>query len=520
MAKNKTKDEKDEKDFKKFLLAKSALLAGDMPQYENPWLYKENYTLRINDFDDFRTIVKDCRFFYRRDALASTTINKLVDIGINDLLITKNGLPDNEFRVFEGLKYKLLSFAEDMALEFLISGLVFPEIKFATQTKEQIKDMGITVKKKDSLILPATMWVRDPNSIKIKDSILTDIPSYFLEIPEEMIFFILNEGTYNDGTQDLELYAKILAYYPEFVAQIRAGKREVLLKKSENAIRRRVLTDGPYPTPYLMAAIDPLKHKRTLRRMDYSVATKVLSAILHVKIGSDEFPMTEGEEDLARMADLKNTLLWRNVRTETIENIFQLFTDHTVEMNWVFPDTEALLNEGKYKDINEDIIFALGFPRTLIVGESERSGTSNPEYAAMSPVKTMENFREKILEVLKYVVTEVSERNKFKAVPNIVFAPINLHDFKTYVEGLDKLFQSGALSREDYAKPFGFEFSDQFEKRMKEQKELEKAGVSEYGASPFSKKPEVNPNGGNTADNNTDPKKANTTKVDKNESKK
>ena len=63
MAKNKTKDEKDEKDFKKFLLAKSALLAGDMPQYENPWLYKENYTLRINDFDDFRTIVKDCRFF-------------------------------------------------------------------------------------------------------------------------------------------------------------------------------------------------------------------------------------------------------------------------------------------------------------------------------------------------------------------------------------------------------------------------------------------------------------------------
>ena len=46
-----------------------------------------------------------------------------------------------------------------MAMEYLISGLVVPEIKVGVLTKDQVKELGI--KKYDSLKYPISLWLRD-----------------------------------------------------------------------------------------------------------------------------------------------------------------------------------------------------------------------------------------------------------------------------------------------------------------------------------------------------------------------
>ena len=110
-------------------LAKSEFrISEDPTRVVNPWNVKPTNT-KPTDTREFISLVNKCRFFYKKDPLTSTTINKLVEIGINDLTFSKNGLSDNEFRVFTGMEHDLLLFAEDMALEFLISGLVVPEVK-------------------------------------------------------------------------------------------------------------------------------------------------------------------------------------------------------------------------------------------------------------------------------------------------------------------------------------------------------------------------------------------------------
>jgi len=137
-----------------------------------------------------------------------------------------------------------------------------------------------------------------------------------------------------------------------------------------------MLADAEYPIPYLYPGLESYKHKRNLRRMDYSIASRVISAILHVKAGSDEFPLTEDQQDV--LDDLESKFHWREGISPTdIERVFTLFTNHTIELNWVFPDVEALLNDKKYDAVNKDIILALGFPRILITGETERSFTSD-----------------------------------------------------------------------------------------------------------------------------------------------
>src|SRR5689334_3755846 len=341
----------------------------------NPWTDPLKAKDKKVDYDEFVKVISLCKFFYKTEPVVSTVVNKLVEIGINDLVISKNKLSDNEFRVFTSIKPKLLDFAEQMAQEFMLSGLVVPEVGWdKNKDKEFIFSLG--VKKYTSLILPDSLTLRDPSTIKIYSSWLGDEPSFFIKIPEEVIKFIKSKGKLANGKQDDELYKKLVAQFPDFVKLVNKGEKEVPLE-NEHIIRRKYTADNPYPIPYIGATLDALQHKRKMRRMDYTLIDKVISAILHVKVGDKDFPITESEEDQAYLDNLRAQLRMRGNSDQLMERIFQLITNHTVSMEWIFPNVEILLKETKYDDINQEILFGLGFPRVLITGEAAKSGTSN-----------------------------------------------------------------------------------------------------------------------------------------------
>lgn len=469
----------------------------------NPWTDPYKAKDKKVDYDEFVKLNSLCRFFYKSEPVVSTVINKLVEIGINDLVFSRNGLSDNEFRLFTALKPRLLEFSEQMAQEFMLSGLVVPEIGYEkNKDKEFIFSLG--VKKYTSLTLPESMSLRDPSTIKIKTSWLGDKPSFFIKIPEDIIKFIKNKGKYPDGKEDKELYESMVKQFPDFVKAVNKGDKELPILDTDNIIRRKYTADNPYPIPYISPSLDALQHKRKLRRMDYTLIDKVISAILHVKVGSDEFPVTEAPEDQEYLDELRSQLRMRANSDQLMERIFQLVTNHTVEMKWVFPDSQILLNEKKYDDINQEILFGLGFPRVLITGEAAKTGTSDPELAMLAPVKTMENFRGKIIEVVRDICTETSMRNNFKSAPLVEFAQLNLHAFADFMTALEKLYNASALSRTDLARVLGYDFLDQLEKLDAENKELEKRGLPTVGPNPFGS-PQTNV-GGNNPNNegNTD----------------
>jgi hypothetical protein len=450
----------------------------------NPWAPTDVDKMDTLDIKEFRKVVEACRFFYRRDPLASTVLNKMVEIGITKIEFSKNGISKTEAAVYEGIKDKLAEFAEAMAMEFLISGLVVPEMKFAPVVKDDLLDLSI--KRYDHLQLPVSMWIRDPNTIVVNQTILSDQPSYYVEIPAEFITFIQARGQYPDGTWDKVLYENIVAYYPQLIMAIEAGEKTILLD-NKNVIRRKMMSDTAYPIPYLYPAIEPLKHKRNMRRMDYSIAARVISAIQLVQLGSDLFPITEQDQD--QFEDIKTQMLWRNGTGRDVERIFQLFANHTLKITWVTPPVDALLNESKYKDINEDIISALGFPRILITGETLRSSSSDAQFSSISAVKTMENFRSKIRVVLQDIINKVAKLNSFKNTPRVFFAPLQIVDFTTFVTAIQALYDSGNLSRTSFAEIFGFSWEDEMEEKMDEQKVLEASKLPEFAPAPFSPAP-------------------------------
>lgn len=438
------------------------------------WAPSDVDKLEVVDFKEFHKLVDQCRFYYRKDPIAGTVINKLVEIGISDLTLEKKGFSPNEIRIFEGVLAKVKDFMENCALEYLISGLVVPEIKYAAVSKNDLIELGI--KKYTTLTLPVSMWLRDPKTIKINSTMVTDKPSYYVILPEELILFIKNKGVYPDGTEDKELYQKLATYYPEFVLQVERGKTEILLE-NDLIVRRKPLSDSPYPTQYLLPVVEALKHKRNLRRMDYSIASRVISAIMLIRMGNDEYPVTEDDEDA--FESIRNQMTWRNSYGRDVERIFQLFGNHTLEIDWVFPPVEALLNEAKYREVNQDIFFGLGFPRILTTGETERTQTSDPEFATMSPVKSMENMRDKLLPIAQSIIREIALSNNLKDYPKIEFKPINLHTFSTFMQSMISLFNTGNISRTTLDEQFGIVWEDELTMQKEEQAALEAAGMDE-----------------------------------------
>lgn len=451
---------------------------------DNPW--RQTDKMEAPDHKEYSEVVKACRFFYRHDPIASSTINKMVELGINEIRFKSNGLSENEMRVFDSIKFELEEFCEAIMKEWLISGLIIPEISYTAVPKAKLKELGI--KKYETLVLPTSLWLRDPESVKIKSPAFSNEISYFIKIPDELISFIMNKGKYGDGTADPALYAKLLAEYPEFVTEVQAGKTEVLLE-NDLIMRRNPLADSPYPTPYLYSAIEALKHKRNLRRMDYSIASRVIGAIQLFKLGDKDFPITadNGEEEFNYV---KNQMFYRN--TQDFERIFQMFANHTLQIEWVYPPTEALLNDKKYIEINQDIIFSLGFPRVLIVGENERTGTGDNEYAMLSPSRTIENIRKKITFIINKIAKSIAEYNNFKTYPTLYFKPLSLYDYGTLLKSLADLYATGGISSTTYAEELGYSWDDEVNKREKEKKVLDEKELDPFPARPFSQNPNQN----------------------------
>lgn len=475
-------------------LARAAFLTNTVG-FSNPWGSDEYDRLEFSSFfkkDEYeknKELIQNCRFFYKHDPLAATTINKMIDIGITPIIVDQGSLSVSEYAAIKSMRKQVQEFLEVIALEFLISGLAIPEITYKEFPKIDLTRYGI--KRYQSLILPESLFIRDSATIKINQSFLSDKPSYFVKIPDSVIQFIISGGTYVDGTVDKVAYAKLATYYPELIVKVKNGETEILLE-NDSIIRGKYLTDSPYPIPYLSPALESLKHKRNIRRMDYSIAARVIGAIQHVTLGSDEFPAVEGDED--QFTDIREQMRHRysSDANQDIERIFQLFTNHTVAINWISPDVDALLDDAKYSEVNQDIIFALGFPRILITGESERTGTSDPQYAMMSPQKTMENIRAKLLNVAVKIVYDVLEKNSFKGLPGgIRFEEINLHEFTSFVTGLSELYNSGNLSRESYSKYFGYDINEELNKRADENAMLKEMGLTEFGPVPFSPAPAI-----------------------------
>lgn len=404
---------------------------------------------------DYQEEIAQCRFFYRYDPMASTVINRMVDIAITPVSNRRAGCTDEALWYFNAIAEQIEPVLSAIALEYLITGMAIPDyVKDRIMGSKLHPKLGRT-----RYTYPRSVWVRNPEHITLKRIPVSMDRAVYLKISDDERYFITHEGEYKDGTKDPELYRKMVQQFPEYVALVREGKSTIPLPMVRPVLRK-VMPTQDYPQPYLVPALAALKHKQRIKRMDYSIASKAIDAIRLVTAGSDDFPL---EEDDPMLGDLKMQMNSRdNSFTDTI---YTLFTNHTVKMEWIFPPLDALLSQDKYAAPNSDILVAMGFSKVLLIGESERSNAGQQNNSTIGPIATLNELRQAVLRWTSQLYAELAEENGFSTYPKPAFRPLSAGDLAALTNFAVEAVKMRALSRDTIARLVGSDFDTEYEQR-------------------------------------------------------
>lgn len=458
----------------------------------NPW---EVGLFQDSDRDHYVKRVKKSRFFYRNEPLISAIINRIADIGATDVVIGSGSLTKSETQLLNSISDMLVDYIRNAIRELLLSGLLFTEVYFDIYDDKELRLLGIQYKKE--AILPKNITFRPPENLEIKGFIAQNDTSYYYIIPDKLIELIQTKGKSVFGEDSTELYKLLKENYPNIVKAVEKGENKVKVYPRYKVIYWNTMPDSVYPVPMLSPVLALLQHKRNIRRMDYSLAARAILMIMHIKAGNDEFPVTRDDEDI--LDDLREQMSLPS-GTMYYDRIFQLFTNHTIDIDWITPPVDVLLDDNKYKYIDEEILMGLGFPRMLLTAEATRSQASSQDLADFIMRTMLNPIRKSLLIVVRQIIYDIIEKNGFRGKPSFIqLKPVHFAKFRDLFEALRYLYETRVISRTTFADFIGLVHREEIEKISNENEYMRDMGVEEFAPVPYSGK---QPDGKNEEVNN------------------
>jgi len=399
----------------------------------------------------YHDIIKTCRWFYKFDPIAGTVINRMADMAVT---VVKNRKKtklnadqvDESIQAFyDALLMQLRPIIKQIAVEYFLHGMAVPSYTLRRVRGDLLSEkLGRT-----RYTTIDQIWLRNPDNLELKRRPVGTDRQVWLKIPKADIELVQNKGVRSDGSEDKEAYNYLITHFPDYVAAIRNGRTKFLLEDAI-VIMRKANSFEDYPSPFLTNALAALQHKAYLKTLDRSIASRAIEAIRHVKVGDKDFPATDDDITAVEEQLLSNS--------STGERIFNFITNHTIDMLWVLPPLDVLLNEAKYAEPNADIFLAMGFPRILTTGETLRSNSSDSKIASLGPKATLEDMREAIIAWLRVIYATLAEKNNFKRFPEPYFAPIATSDYTALVQFAVDSMSAGAISKDTIAQLYGSDF--------------------------------------------------------------
>lgn len=307
--------------------------------------------------------------------------------------------------------------------------------------------------------VPGKYSILNPMSIDIEGPPeMTWLREPYLQIGGELAGAIQNPN----GAQ-----ANIVAKLPaEIVAQVRAGRLKIWLSPNIFSLTFGEKQDYErYPTPMCSHAFAALRMKKSIQDMDQATVDGITSRILLVKVGSDQYPIT----DNTRLKDVAD--IFHNIgRTGTF------FWTHAIEMEFIEPKSDSLKDDKKYNHWNNEIRSAFGISQVL-TGTSETSGAIGNSLMNFKSVEeetgeSQDAFCEFAMAEIKNLRAALS----ISADVTIEFDRLNLKDETKYMAVLMQMVMNGILDHETVIESLSFHFP-QIKRRMEKMTQLKKKGL-------------------------------------------
>lgn len=224
-----------------------------------------------------------------------------------------------------------------------------------------------------------------------------------------------------------------------------------------------------YGVPKLTGCLTEIQMKKKLQEVDFAVADGIINMMYVFKIGSDEFPMQDGE-DIA----LSN-LLKSPART------FSLIWNHRLEVDVVSPEQDTMASPERYDKCNDAIREALGYT----FGITGMKGRRDVDKFVKLFAEMVEAERNDIaVHFQERIYRRIAEKNGLDTFPRIEFNKIGvaMSDIVKTIVGM--LFDRGLVSRRTTLDVVEYDYDEEKARKDAEKGDEESFKVPEL---PFSK---------------------------------
>jgi hypothetical protein len=432
--------------------ADTELAVGVAPsQYEKP---SAEYLNSIKDYSenstDIRKQIELSNKLYKFEGTVSTGVDIIVDFIFSGFSIEVEDEAEKEVYSFfmenvnRNLKtisdFGLDSLLKEIGLEYILSGNGFP---YSTWSKARVN--------KKEYKLPAIIQLMNPRYI--------EIPAPFFNIGNPI--YIFNPVLSGEKMSIVEHQANLK----------KIGISKTQLKQLEEArpleqdriyhIKRKARNYDIWGIPYLTKTFSAVATKMKLRMLDNATTEGLINSVTIFKIGS---PDKDSPYHIVKRSRLDAFAgLISSPQASTI-----LVWAHDVEIDTAGPAKDILDFENKYKEVDQEIVRALGIPQILIDG----TGTATAGWVAiLALVQRLERVREDIAEYMKYIFDQIKIQNKFKSDVRFSWLPINLRDEKNIKNLLLSFYDKGLLPIKTTLKEGGYDADRIILEKIKEDEE-------------------------------------------------
>ena len=399
------------------------------------------YNYRDHGHVDIRDAIELCQKAYANIAIFRNTID-IMSVFSNSRIHLEGGNEKVRRFIYKWLeKVKIWQLKDQYFREYYRSGNVFI---YRIDGKYSAAD----VRKMQTIYGANDNYISDG-----KIPIMYTFLNPFDIVAKRVLTFSKSEGQYGN-------YAKILSEYE--LESLRDPKTEydkevfdALDPKSQEKIKKgswtqdglNVLLDAkkliysfykkqdyePFAMPFGFPVLDDLNWKIELKKIDQAIVKTVENVILLITMGAEPDKGGINPHNLTAMQSL--------FKNESVGRV--LVSDYTTKADFVMPDLNKVLGEGKYKVVNEDIREGL---QNIIVGHEKYKNT---EVKARLFLERLKESREAFLnDFLQPQIKLVCESLGFRDYPIAQFEDIDLKDETQFQRVTTRLMELGILTPE------------------------------------------------------------------------
>lgn len=329
--------------------------------------------------------------------------------------------------------------------------------------REKVAEMQATWTK---TFVPGAYTIFDPMKITIKGPVeMSWLREPYLQVGGELLSSLRNpRGYHKEIVDNLPI---------EIVNQIQQdGIHEIWL--SPNICTITYGDKQPYeryPTPIAKHAFDALEIKHKIQEMDAATSDQVKERILLIKMGSDEYPMTDKAQ-----IEAAYDIFSQRVRGDKNSDMY-FFWNHLISMEWVQPDATHLNDSKKFEHWNDEIRTAFGVGKIFTGTDGQASGSQGGSILNLKGVVEEVSQAQKLfLEFLRQEIDLFRSSIGLSKQVKVKFQQLNLRDENEFASVIMQLVQNGVIDLKTAVETLGYDFPT-IKSRMMETKELREDGL-------------------------------------------